>query len=216
MKYAVRFAALAMATLSGITFLSGILRLLVTYNTYHRVASSAVGPFDTLFTGVACLGFGRLYQLLGRSKSNAISGTQTEIELAHVGFIFAWFCFIFMVHKMNLPHRIVSSWVLVAFVFAAVCVVASGFVMRKKLLRLSTESFSGDLGKALRLWRGAHFISFSNAISITILGAALKFLGTSWLVPGILFGLSLGFLLLWRPRQMAGNSAQPAHESMSA
>jgi hypothetical protein len=115
-----------------------------------------------------------------------------------------------MVHEMNLPHRSVSPWVLVAFVFAAVCAVAAGFVMRKKLFALSTESLPGDPSKALRLWRGAHFISFSNAMSITILGVALRFLGTSWSVPGVLFGLSLGFLLLWRPRQMTANSAQPA------
>ena len=166
-----------MAALSGITVLSGSLRLLLTYNTHHRVTPSALGSFDTLFTGIACLGFERLYQLLVRNKSNAISGTQTEIELAHVGFIFAWFFFIFMVQKMNLPHRSVSSWALVAIVFAAVCVVANGFVMRKKLFRLSTESLPGDFGKALRRWKGAHFISFSNATVIAILGAALKFLG---------------------------------------
>jgi hypothetical protein len=141
---------------------------------------------------------------------DALSRTQTEIKLVHCGFILAWFCLLFMVHEMNLPHRSVSSWVLVAFVFAAVCVVASGLVMRKKLFAQSTESLPGDLGKALRLWRGAHFISFSNAMSIAILGVALKFLGTSWLVPGVFFGLSLGFLLLWRPRRMAANSAQPA------
>jgi hypothetical protein len=82
--------------------------------------------------------------------------------------------------------------------------------MRKKLFTQSTESLPGDLGKALRLWRGAHLVSFSNAMSIAILGVALKFLGTSWLVPGVFFGLSLGFLLLWRPRQMAADSVQPA------
>ena len=115
-----------------------------------------------------------------------------------------------MVHEMNLPRHSVSSWVLVICVFAAACVVASGFVMRNRLFTQSTESLPGDLDKALRLWRGAHFISFCNAMSIAILGVALKFLGTSWLVPGVFFGLSLGFLLLWRPRQMAANSAQPA------
>jgi hypothetical protein len=145
-----------------------------------------------------------------RTRLDAIARTQTEIKLAYRGFILAWFCFLFMVHEMNLPHRSVSSWVLVAFVFAAVCAAAAGFVMRKKLFALSTESLPGDPSKVLRLWRGAHFISFSNAMSLTILGVALRFLGTSWLVPGVLFGLSLGFLLLWRPRQMAANSAQPA------
>ena len=199
-----------MATLSGITFLSSFLRLLLTYDTHHHVAPSAVGPFDTLFTGVACLGFGRLYQLLGRSKSNAISGTQTEIELAHVGFIFAWFCFIFMVHKMNLPLRDVSAGVFVAFCILAASAIFVGFVMRRRFFKLTTEALPHDPRKASQFWRSANFISFSCAINPTIFGVVLKILGSGWLVPGILFGLSLGFLLLWRPHQMAANSAQPA------
>jgi hypothetical protein len=98
----------------------------------------------------------------------------------------------------------------VAFVFAAVWAVASGFVMRKKLFKQSVEALPSDVHKAVRLWRGAHSISFSNAMSITIFGVALKFLGCSWYVAGIFFCLSLGFLLLWRPRQLAAVGAQVA------
>lgn len=210
MKSVARYVALAMAVLSGITFLSGSLRYSLTYYTYHRVAPSAVDPFVTLFTGVGCLGFGRLYQLLGRSKSDTISKAQTEIELAHIGFLIAWFCFLFMVHTMNPPHRSVSSLIPVAFTLAAVYAVVVGFVMRKKFLRQSTEALPDSPRKALALWRAAHFISFSCAMSIAIFGVALKFLGSSWLVPGIFFGLSLCVLLLWRPSQLAVSTARPA------
>jgi hypothetical protein len=210
MKYAVRYAALAMATLSGITFLSGSLRLLVSYNAHHRVTPSAVGPFDTLFTGIAWLGFGRLYQLLGRSKSNAISGTQTEIELAHVGFMFAWFCLLFMVHKMNPPNRSVSSWILVAFILATVYAIIAGFTLRKRLFKQSAEALPSNARKAVGLWRGAHFIGFTFAMSIGIWGVVLKFLGSNWYQTGTFFGVSLGFLLLWGPRQLAATNAQPA------
>jgi hypothetical protein len=211
MKYVIRYAALAMAMLSGTAFLSGILRLLRAYDfTQHRFAPVRVSPSETLFVGLTCVAFARIYQLMVGSKSDPVTKTQTEIDLAHVGFIGAWFCCLFMVHKMNLPRRDVSAGVLVAFVFTAVCVVAAGFVMRKKLFAQSAESLPGDLGKALRFWRGAHFTSFSNAMSMTILGAVLKFLGSGWNVAGIFFGLGLGFLLLWRPRQMAATSAQPA------
>ena len=211
MKRAVRYAALAMATLSGITFLSGFLHLLVTYNTHHRAAPSAVSPFDMLFTGVACLGFGRVYQLLVRSKSNAISGTQTEIELAHVGFILAWFGFLFMVQEMNLPHRSVSSWVLVLLgIVAPVYAIVVGFVMRRKFFALSTKAVPHDPRMASKHWRSANLISFCCAINLAIFGVVLKIIGSGWLVPGILFGLGLGFLLLWRPRLLAVGGVQPA------
>jgi hypothetical protein len=98
----------------------------------------------------------------------------------------------------------------VAFVFATVCGIASGFRVQKKLFAQSAESFPGDLGKALRLWKAAHSVGFCCAISPTIYGVALRILGSGWLVPGILFGVGLGFLLLWRPRQLAVSDVQPA------
>jgi hypothetical protein len=210
MKQVLRYAMLAMATLSGIAFLSGSSRLLATYRGYHRSAPSAVDPFDTLFAGVACIGFGRLYQLLGRARSDAVAATQTEIELAHVGFIFAWFSFIFMVHKMNLPQRSVSIWVITAFILATAIMIWCGFVVRKMLFKKSADALPGNVVEALRRWKGAHSIGFSNAISIAIFGAVLRFIGSSWYVAGIFFGLSLCLLLLWAPRQMASNTAQPA------
>ncbi|HUN62660.1 MAG TPA: hypothetical protein VMU53_11755 [Candidatus Sulfotelmatobacter sp.] len=206
MKYVLRYGALAMTLLSGTAFVSRALRLFLAHEKYRRVAPSSVGSFDALFAGVACFGFGRCYQILGRSKSDATSRTQTEIELAYVGFLFAWFCFIFLLHQMSPAPRGVSSSVLAAFVFVAAWGVASGIQIRKKLFRQSTESLPIDLSKALKLWKGAHFISFSIAMSIAGFGVALKFLGANWLVPTIFCGASLGFLLLWRPRQMAANT----------
>jgi hypothetical protein len=103
---------------------------------------------------------------------------------------------------MNPPGRNVSSLVLVGFVLVAVYAVVGGVVTRKKLFRQSTEALPHDLRKALNLWSGAHFIGFSFAMSITIFRVVLKFLGSSWFVVGIFFGLSLVFLLLWRPREL--------------
>jgi putative Mn2+ efflux pump MntP len=104
---------------------------------------------------------------------------------------------------MNPPHRSVSSLIPVAFALAAVYAVVVGFVMRKKFLGPSTEALPDNPRKALALWRAAQVISFSCAMSIAIFGVGLKFLGSTWLVPGIFFGLSLGFLLLWRPSPLA-------------
>lgn len=113
-------------------------------------------------------------------------------------------------HTMNPPHRNVSSSVLVAFVVAAVYAVVVGFVMRKKFFRQSTEALPGNLRKALALWSAAHLIGFGCAMSIAIFGVVLKLFGCSWLGAGIFFGLSFGFLLLWRPSQLAVSGAQPA------
>ena len=34
-----------------------------------------------------------------------MSGTQNGIKVVYLGHIVAWFCFLFMVHTMNPPHR---------------------------------------------------------------------------------------------------------------
>ncbi len=83
------------------------------------------------------------------------------------------------------------SSLLVAFVFATVCVIASGFRIRKKLFAQSTESLPRDLSKAVRLWKGANLVSFCCALNPPIYGVVLKIAGSGWLVPGILFGLGL-------------------------
>ncbi len=110
---------------------------------------------------------------------------------------------------MNPPDRSVSPWVLVASVVAAAYAVGTGFVMRKKFFRQSTAALPSDLHKALNLWRVAHILGFTCAMNLTIFGVILRFLGSSWLVPGIFFGLSLMFLVLWRPRQLAVSTAKP-------
>lgn len=101
---------------------------------------------------------------------DAISKTQTQIKLVYVGHFLAWFAFLFMVHTMNRPQRGVSSWVLLAFVLVTIYAVFAGFVLRKRLFKQSAEAFPSNLRKALGLWRAAHFMGFSFAMSITTLG----------------------------------------------
>ena len=211
MKYAARYAALAMAMLSGTVFVSGVLRLLRTYDyAHHRFAPSRVSPLMTLFAGITCAAFARVYQLMEDSKSDPVSKTQTEIALFHVGFLSAWFCSIFMVHEMNLPNRSVSSRTLVAFALATAITIWAGFVVRRRLFKRSADALAVNVGEALTHWKGAHFVGFTNAMSVAILGAILKFIGSNWYVAGVFFGLSLGLLFLWGPRHMAANSAEPA------
>lgn len=53
-------------------------------------------------------------------------------------------------------------------------------------------------------------LGFCSAFNLTLCGAVLKYFGSDWLLPGIFFGFSLGFLLLWRPRELAVSGGQPA------
>ena len=127
------------------------------------------------------------------------SRAQTEVWVIYGGHIVAWFCFLLMIYMINPPQRTVSVLVLVAFAVAAVYPIATGFVMRKKFFAQSAEVFRADPHMALSRWKAAHFIGFSCAMSVTIFGVALKFIGTGWSVPGIFFAVGLGFLVLWRP-----------------
>jgi hypothetical protein len=128
-----------------------------------------------------------------------MSKTRTHIWVIYSSYIVSWFCFLFMIRTMNPPRRTVSPLVLAAFAGAAIYAIVSGFVMRKKFLVQSTEVVRSDPSKAASQWRMAHSIGFSCAMSVTILGVALKLLGTGWLLPGMFFAVSLGFLVLWRP-----------------
>jgi hypothetical protein len=207
MKYIVQYAALAMAMLCGTAFLSGFLHLLGTYDhTRQHFSSPPISLSETLFVGGACLVCAKIYQLMVRAKSDPISKTQTQIKVRHMVYLLAWLCVLFMVHTMNLRQRTVSSGLLVAFVFATAAAIWSGFVLRKTLFKKSVDALPNNVGEALNRWKGAHLIGFNNAMSIAVFGAVLKFMGTSWYVAGIFFGLSLVFLLLWGPRQMAAQT----------
>jgi hypothetical protein len=130
---------------------------------------------------------------------DTIPRVQTGLTMVYAAHILAWFCFLFVVHTTNPPHRHVSALVLVVLVVAAVAAIVAGFVMRKKFFAPSTEAFPRNRDKALSLWRSANVIAFSSALSMSVYAVSLKLAGSSWSVPGILFAMSLVFLVLWRP-----------------
>ena len=203
MKYIVQYAALAMAMLCGTAFLSGFLHLL---GIYDHSSSPRVSLSETLLIGGGCIAFAKIYQIMVRAKSDPISKTQTQIKVRHMVYLLAWLCVLFLAHKMNLRQRTVSSGLLVSLVFATAAAIWSGLVLRKTLFKKSVDALPNNVGEALNRWKGAHLIGFNNAMSIAVFGAVLKFMGTSWYVAGIFFGLSLVFLLLWGPRQMAAQT----------
>jgi hypothetical protein len=142
---------------------------------------------------------------------DAPSRTQTEVTIAYIGNIVAWFSFLLMVHMMDPPHRGISTLVLVGSVIWAAYAIAAGFLMRKKFFAQSTKALHGDdPDNASKGWRSANIIGFCCAQNLTIVGVVLKFLGASWALSGMFFAIGLAFLLLWRPRRLAMKAAQPA------
>jgi hypothetical protein len=211
-------------TIATTVFITTVSILFFYYLRLSRPQDPRMREFTSICMGVAFI-FGGLYltaklYLVSRhdEERDAVHSdygkptawAQTEVEWVHRGFILAWFCFLFMVYKMNPARRDISAWVFVALCILATCAILVGFVMRRRLFKLASEALPHDPCKASQFWRGANLISFCCAINPTIYGVVLKILGSGWLVPGILFGLGLGFLLLWRPRQLAVSTIQTA------
>ena len=133
---------------------------------------------------------------------NLTPRTQQEIKTVYAAFIFAWFAILFILHEMNLSRHDIAPWVWIVVVAAAISAIAAGYVIRKKFFKLSNQVLGSDPGKARGHWRAANLIGLNSALSVTFYGAVLKLLGSGWLVPGIFFGVSLGLLVLWRPREL--------------
>ena len=131
---------------------------------------------------------------------DARSKLQTEVWVIYSGFIVAWFCFFFMIQMIKPARRNVSSLVIIASATAAVYAITVGFVMRKRFFAQSAKALPSDPRKTFNQWRAANIFGFTCAVNPTIFGVVLKLLGASWLVPGILFAVGLGLLVLWRPR----------------
>jgi hypothetical protein len=211
-------------TIATTVFITTVSILFFYYLRLSRPQDPRMREFTSICMGVAFI-FGGLYltaklYLVSRHDKERdtvhsdygkpTAWAQTEVKLVYQGFIGSWFCFLFLVHKMNPALRDVSAWVFVGVCIWVTCAILVGFVMRRRLFKLASEALPHDPRKASEFWRSANFTSFGCAMNVTICGVVLKILGSGWLVPGILFGLGLGFLLLWRPRQLAVSTNQTA------
>jgi hypothetical protein len=130
------------------------------------------------------------------------SKAESKMWVAYGAHIFAWFCYGYILRSLALPTRHVSPWVPLGLAAAAVYSVVVGFVIRRKFLAFPAEGVALDFSSVLKRWRVGNFTCFACATTITLLGFALKILGSTWLLPGIFFGVGLGFLLWWRPRPL--------------
>ena len=123
---------------------------------------------------------------------------RSKIWILYGAYVFMWCDFLYMLHFLRTSTRVLPPWILPAFAAVGMYFIVSGALMRKKYLAQTAVAAHGDASKALV----PHIIGFSSAIAIAILGFLLKFLGATWRVTAIFFGIGLVFLLLWRPRPL--------------
>jgi hypothetical protein len=207
-------------TIATTVFATTVIVLFFYYLRLNRPQDPRMREFTSICMGVALIFGGlHLYRVSRHDKARdpvqsdydkPTAWAQTEVKFFHRGFILAWFCFLLIVLRMNPALRETSAWAFVALCIWATCGIVVGFVMRRRFFRLSSEALPHDPRKASQFWREGNIISFGCAINATICGVVMRILGSGWLVPGLLFGLGLGFLLLWRPRQLAVSTIQTA------
>ena len=127
---------------------------------------------------------------------------RTKIWVLYGFYVFVWCDFLYLLRFLRTSTRVLSPWILPAFAALGIYFIVSGALMRKKYFARTTVAAHGDASKALVLWWKGNIIGFSSAIAIAVLGFWLEFLGATWKVTAIFFGIGLVFLLLWRPRPL--------------
>ena len=125
-----------------------------------------------------------------------------KMWLVYGAHIFASLCYLYLLFVLNPSARRISLWVqLSLFAFATYSIIG-GFFARKKYLADANAAVATDSSIALRRWRVGNFVGFSAATSLALVGFALRVVGSTWPMPGTLFGVALATLLLWRPRPL--------------
>ena len=130
------------------------------------------------------------------------SKAERKMSVVYGAHVFAWFSYGFILRSLKIPTRHVSAWVPPGLAAAAVYSVVVGFVMPRKFFVVPAEGVVVDSSRVINRWRVGNSTRFACATTITLLGFTLKIIGSTWLLPGIFFGVGLGFLLLWRPRPL--------------
>ena len=130
------------------------------------------------------------------------SKAESRMWVVYGAHIFAWLCYLYILHFLNPFPRRISLWVQLSFIAFVAYSVVGGFVVRRKYLALASATAAIDSPGALRRWQVGNFIGFGVATTLALVGFALRILGSTWPVPAALFGAALAFLLLWRPRPL--------------
>src|SRR5215469_3533112 len=122
-------------TIATTVFITTITILFLCYLRLSRAADQSTREFTSIGMGVAII-FGVLYLTAKLYHGKPTAWAQTEAKFVYRSVILSWFCFLFILHKMNLPLRNVSARVFVTFCILTVVAIVFGFVMRVRLFNL--------------------------------------------------------------------------------
>jgi hypothetical protein len=127
-----------------------------------------------------------------------------EIRLLHLGFVATWFLLLLVFEFISPVKSSLPAYFPAALGLVCITDITIGFVQRTRYISAATEILRAEPQSQVGLakWRMANILSFTFAQTVTLFGFLLKFLGWSWNIAGIFFGVGLALLLLWTPRKI--------------
>jgi F0F1-type ATP synthase membrane subunit c/vacuolar-type H+-ATPase subunit K len=143
------------------------------------------------------------------------SASLRSMRIIHVILLAAIVGYAYMAEIMLRPTEVAPAIFVEGFSIMAVAEVVITFAVRRKLLRSALEGLQRDAGdaKALGQWRKANLFSMVMAVSVSLYGLALRFIGSSRQVAAPFFVAAVILMLLWRPyldEGISGTNISPA------
>jgi hypothetical protein len=84
-------------------------------------------------------------------------------------------------------------------VFLALCCAVSGFTFQRRLLRVPANPKVAVKSTPIKRWMSGHVIRLAFAVSVSLYGFLLHFVGGPEWLANSLIALGLTLLLVWRP-----------------
>ncbi len=127
-----------------------------------------------------------------------------QIQIVHLGFVWAWFCFLFIFKFVAPIKSDLPSYFPLVMGLVSITDITIGFFRRKQNLSAAREMLLSDpeSRSGIGRWRVANILSFAFAQTVTLFGFVLRFLGWDWNIAGIFYAVGLLLLLLWAPRRI--------------
>jgi hypothetical protein len=124
------------------------------------------------------------------------------MRIVHIVLLLAIASYAFVAEWLIRPSADAPVWLVGSFCFMAALMVLAAFGFRRKLLPAALNALQHDPSDpaALGRWRAANLVSMILAVSVSLIGVALRVSGGSRRVVWPFFIVSALLMLWWRPR----------------
>jgi len=131
-----------------------------------------------------------------------IESALRSARILHLVFVIVPFLYIVVLLQLHPLERPITPILVYALAFECFATIGVGFFLRSRNVIASADKLRTDPqdAVALRTWRSGQIISLTLAESVVLFGFLLKFLGASWNVAGVFFGVGILLLLAWTPK----------------